>query len=67
MMLSISLILRVMDIDTHLNGPRVIPRLICCPKQMSRKWMVMSMHMEYSYSTISDMVAVTVMKAMCWF
>ena len=67
MMLSISLILRVMVIDTHLNGPRVIPRLICHPEQMSRTRIVMSMHVEYSYSTISDMVAVTAMKAMCRF
>ena len=66
-MLSISLILRVMVVDTHSNGPRVILRLICCPKQMSRMWIVMSTHMEYSYSTISDMVAVTAMKAMYQF
>ena len=56
-----------MVVDTHLNGPRVILRLICRPKQMSRTWIVMSMHVEYSYSTISDMVAVTAMKAMYWF
>ena len=66
-MLSISLILRVMIVDTHLNGPRVILRLICHPKQMSRTWIVMSTHVDYSYLTISDMVAVTAMKAMCWF